>query len=339
MKKIILIFTFIQIINLSLFAQTPTEKLEKLRKINQDTIAKYQSGKVDEALQLARSALDLTISIFGNENVETATSYVNLGAIYKENNKYKESIENYQNALAIYQKNPEQNAARISRTLESVGIVLVFDGKKKEGEEFLLRSVDVAENAFGTGSKETLPYLKSLIGFYVFAKKTDQAQKEFIRLYLATSKHFPSESDELENIKDDFYCFIYQNDEPNEIEKRQKDFYEATGINKSRKSIKGTTDEKSDKPINAGVMNSKAKSLAKPEYPATARVRLAHGSVLVKIKIDEEGRVISAKSLCGDRLLQNVSEEAARKSSFTPATVDGKPVKVSGIIVYNFVRK
>ncbi len=208
MKKIILIFTFIQIINLSLFAQTPTEELAKLRKINQETIAKYQSGKVDEALQLARSALDLTISIFGNENVETATSYVNLGAIYKENNKYKESIENYQNALAIYQKTPEQNAARIARILESVGIVLVFDGKKKEGEEFLLRSVDVAENAFGTGSKETLPYLKSLIGFYVFAKKTDQAQKEFIRLYLATSKHFPSESDELENIKDDFYCFI-----------------------------------------------------------------------------------------------------------------------------------
>jgi len=31
------------------------------------------------------------------------------------------------------------------------------------------------------------------------------------------------------------------------------------------------------------------------------------------------------------------AEEAARKSLFTPTFLSGKPVKVTGIVIYNFV--
>lgn len=85
-----------------------------------------------------------------------------------------------------------------------------------------------------------------------------------------------------------------------------------------------------------GVVNSLAKSLPRPNYPATAKAVRAHGAVNVKVLIDENGRVISANAVSGHPLLQNAAEEAARSARFTPTTLSGVPVKVSGVIIYNF---
>jgi TonB family protein len=91
------------------------------------------------------------------------------------------------------------------------------------------------------------------------------------------------------------------------------------------------------KTINGGVLNGKAISLPKPAYPLGARAMGAKGSVNVKITIDEAGNVISAEAVSGDALLREVCVEAARKARFNPTTLGGKPVKVTGIVVYNFV--
>ena len=88
---------------------------------------------------------------------------------------------------------------------------------------------------------------------------------------------------------------------------------------------------------NVGVVNGKAVSLVKPDYPSAAKAVNAEGAVRVKIVIDEEGKVISAKAVSGHALLKKASELAAWKSTFTPTKKDGKPVVVEGILVYNFV--
>ena len=308
MKKIILIFAFIQVMSFSLIAQTSTEEIEKLRQVNQETLATYKAGKFNDALKSAQTALDLTIKIFGAEHIETATSHTNLGAIYRATKKYKEAAEHFQKALTIYQQNPKQNAGRIAKTSESLGIILALDGKKKQGEEVLLQSVISAENAYGKESKEILPYLKSLSDFYIYVKKPVEAQQVFVRRYLITAKHFQLTSKELEAVADDFYCFSLQNYKSNEIDARRTEFYEATRSVRSE-AIKSAESETSGKTISAGVVNSKAKNLAKPAYPASARARAAQGTIPVKVKIDEEGKVISAKAICGDSDLQTRSEE------------------------------
>lgn len=89
--------------------------------------------------------------------------------------------------------------------------------------------------------------------------------------------------------------------------------------------------------FDVGVVNAKATQLVKPEYPAAAKAVNAGGAVNVKVVIDEEGNVISAKAISGHALLKNVSETAAWKSKFTPTKKNGKPVTVEGILVYNFV--
>lgn len=90
-------------------------------------------------------------------------------------------------------------------------------------------------------------------------------------------------------------------------------------------------------PISGGVLNGKAVRLVQPPYPAIARSARASGQVRVQIIIDENGNVISASPVSGHPLLQGAAVSAARASKFSPTTLAGQPVKVSGIIIYNFV--
>jgi len=90
-------------------------------------------------------------------------------------------------------------------------------------------------------------------------------------------------------------------------------------------------------PISGGVLNGKAISLPKPQYPPIARAAHASGTVVVQVLIDENGSVVSAKAVSGHPLLQAVAVSAARQARFSPTKLSGQPVKVTGVIQYNFV--
>ena len=90
-------------------------------------------------------------------------------------------------------------------------------------------------------------------------------------------------------------------------------------------------------PISGGVLNGKAISLPKPQYPAIAKAAHAAGTVTVQVLIDENGSVVSAKAVSGHPLLQAVAVAAARQARFSPTKLSGQPVKVTGVIQYNFV--
>jgi len=90
-------------------------------------------------------------------------------------------------------------------------------------------------------------------------------------------------------------------------------------------------------PISGGVLNGKAVHLVQPTYPQIARQAHASGTVVVQVLIDENGTVISAHAISGHPLLQAVAVAAARASRFSPTKLSGQPVKVNGVIQYNFV--
>jgi protein TonB len=90
-------------------------------------------------------------------------------------------------------------------------------------------------------------------------------------------------------------------------------------------------------PISGGVLNGKAISLPKPAYPPIAKAAHASGTVTVQVTIDENGNVISAHAVSGHPLLQAVAVAAARGARFSPTKLSGQPVKVTGVITYNFV--
>lgn len=94
-----------------------------------------------------------------------------------------------------------------------------------------------------------------------------------------------------------------------------------------------------DPPIRSlGVVNSKAKYLPAPPYPAAAIALNVQGSVTVQVLIDESGRVISANASSGHPLLRDAAQRAALNARFSPTYLSKVPVKVTGVIVYNFNR-
>lgn len=91
------------------------------------------------------------------------------------------------------------------------------------------------------------------------------------------------------------------------------------------------------KMISGGVLNGKATQLVKPAYPPAAKAVNASGAVNVQITIDENGDVISAVASSGHPLLRTAAVDAAKASKFAPTLLSGQPVKVTGVVVYNFV--
>jgi protein TonB len=89
--------------------------------------------------------------------------------------------------------------------------------------------------------------------------------------------------------------------------------------------------------VSGGVLNGKAISKPQPAYPPIAKAARASGQVTVQIVVDEGGRVISASAVSGHPLLQQAAVAAARQARFSPTLLSGVPVKVSGVVTYNFV--
>ncbi len=91
------------------------------------------------------------------------------------------------------------------------------------------------------------------------------------------------------------------------------------------------------KVVSKGVVTSEALSLPKPAYPPLAKQMGVQGTVSVQVLIDETGKVISAKAISGHPALMSAAQRAALEARFSPTLLSEQPVKVSGVITYNFV--
>ncbi|HEV2883003.1 MAG TPA: energy transducer TonB [Pyrinomonadaceae bacterium] len=89
--------------------------------------------------------------------------------------------------------------------------------------------------------------------------------------------------------------------------------------------------------VSGAVINSKVISKPSPAYPMLAKQARVQGTVTVEIVIDEQGRVMSAQATSGHPLLRMAAQQSAYQARFSPTSISGQPVKVSGVITYNFI--
>jgi outer membrane biosynthesis protein TonB len=89
--------------------------------------------------------------------------------------------------------------------------------------------------------------------------------------------------------------------------------------------------------VKHGIVNGRALSLPIPDIPAGAGRIMIRITVYVDVLIDEEGNVIRAGATSGGFALQEASRNAACRAKFSPTLVDGAPIKVAGMVTYNFV--
>jgi len=89
--------------------------------------------------------------------------------------------------------------------------------------------------------------------------------------------------------------------------------------------------------VSSTVLLAKVIILPKPPYPILAKQMGVQGTVNVQVLVDETGNVVSAQAVKGHPMLITAAQNAARRARFTPTMLNSVPVKVQGVIVYNFV--
>jgi protein TonB len=89
-------------------------------------------------------------------------------------------------------------------------------------------------------------------------------------------------------------------------------------------------------PIAVGSLVSKAKSRVAPSYPMIARTARVTGNVTVFLVVNQKGEVESVVRAEGPQQLRQAASEAARRWKFNTTEIDGRPVRVTGYLTFNF---
>jgi TonB family protein len=88
--------------------------------------------------------------------------------------------------------------------------------------------------------------------------------------------------------------------------------------------------------VSEGVLQGSALQRVKPIYPLAAQHARVSGLVVVQVTISEEGRVTDAIVISGHPFLRDAAVQAARQWVFAPTMLSRVPVKVQGILSFNF---
>jgi protein TonB len=94
--------------------------------------------------------------------------------------------------------------------------------------------------------------------------------------------------------------------------------------------------EKQPLRVSSRVLTGAAIERKTPIYPPLAKQARIEGSVVVEVVISLDGRVEAVRPLGGHPLLTSAALEAARGWRFNPTMLNGVPVRVTGLITFNF---
>lgn len=306
MKKLIIII--ILIMAFSAFAQTSDK--EALEKSNENVASAQSNKKYGDAIKFAHQSVDLSLKIYGDKNRLTAIAYENLGLLYREDKKYKLASENLQKAIEIYQKDLKQNGTDLASVYEKLALAQLLDKQVMEAETSYLKAIEIAESISGSDSKEVFQPTLSTAVFYAQRENVEKSLDYFIKSYALAIKNYGKESNEFEtaNIYQKYFLLT---------DLWNKDFI------KKKSEIVGYE-------IGGPV------SLPRATYPKSVGYTGRRGKIVVKVLINEKGKVIDATAVFGEMYFARSAENAARGARFKPSIQNGKPIKVSDYIVYRY---
>jgi hypothetical protein len=88
--------------------------------------------------------------------------------------------------------------------------------------------------------------------------------------------------------------------------------------------------------VSAGVLFGLVDHMEPPKYPEEGLKSRTHGDVILKVVVDESGKVILSTPVEGDPLLTAASLDALRESHFRPYLLNGTPLKVESQVGFHF---
>lgn len=305
-------------------------QLGEASQLSASVVKLYNERKYDEALPLAKRAVEIREQVLGHEHQLVADAIINLAAVYQVKGNVDKSEASYESALKIYEKTLAPDDLKFTRLLESLALLERFSRNDyNRAIIYYQRSLAIKEKKIGASQEVLIPILKALAELYELSNKNKdavQVHQRIISIYEQTSVNDLSK---LIQPLQRYACVTERlklKDETKKAEDR---------IQEIETSFEMKRLQSDDKVIKTGVLNGIAISKPAPPYPEAAKQQHVSGTVKVWITVDETGRVIDAAP-CGHPLLTDAAVRAAYAARFTPTLLSGQPVKVVGVITYNF---
>lgn len=311
-----------------LFSQTPQEspELKQATDFTQSAVNLFQEKKYDEALSQAKKGLEIRERLLPRSDVRISVSLIYIADIYMVKRDYGAAKKVLERLLEIQVERSGSEDVSLAPTLDRLAVIYYREGDPRKSEELYQRALASREKAYGAESARVAETLYALAQFYRSERDSERAAKHFARSLKIYGKLSGVWSPEFERASDAYTCLSYESGRPELLEE----------LNWIRKFLDNSPTKKAL--LEGGVLNGKAVSLPKPEYPSAARDRRLSGTVTVRVEIDESGKVINAHDMCqGPPFLSESCVKAALKARFSPTKLYGAPVKVKGIIQYHFV--
>lgn len=314
-------------------------------RLNGEVMKLYREGKYDEALPLAKRVLEIREKSPGGDDMTVAYALHNVASIYEAKGKGSDAEPLFRRELTILEKHGAADSELAADIYSQLGLIRLSARDYKEAEAPLLRALGIKEKLHGTDEASLVPVLFNLTDLYFLRGEPEQAHSFLGRAVSILARQPPRKDQAAANRLNSYLCPLMGRSAANDKELADKvsnaiwRFEEPEAAARFEKEEKerearGETDKKI---VGGGVLNGRAVSKPAPQYPAAAKQQGVMGTVVVKIVVDESGKVIKADAVCGHPLLAKAAIDAARAARFTPTLLAGMPVQVSGIITYNFV--
>jgi TonB family protein len=303
-------------------ARSESSELVEAARLSTEVVRLYSEKKFGEAQPLAERALALREKALGPDHGLVGRALLNLAAIQTGREKYKQAEESYRRAAAIFERGGTKK--QLIEARRQLGALLLRRGEHAGAKPLLASVVSLGEG--GEGDRDGLAYaLNLLTQVHLLEGEAELAAQTWHRALTIWRELYGKDDERVQGFEDSMACLLVRTlGYPRSVEFNER----LSELEMQARGVDLTA---------GGLINGKAIKKPHPDYPDMARAQRVQGTVVVRITVDETGKVTSAKAICGPKQLGPPSEQAARRALFEPTQLDGRPVKVTGVITYNYV--
>jgi hypothetical protein len=319
-------------------------------RLSQTVAELYQKGKYDQALPLAKRVVEMAESTFGPSDVHVAVALQNLAEIQLAKKSFAEAEKSFERVVKIFASGPERQSDFAVAALRRLAS-LRYDDKDYEGSaELLERVLDIMEKTLGKNDLKLIEILWELANAKSANHEISRAEHIALQALRMQEQYLgPSHPETLKSMQRYACGVVLVGTDDLKTKEDDSEFSDDERTLNARAiclvgQLRSDCRNNAGKPLTSislargSVINDRATHLKLPFFPGTTRVSKSHSTAYVAILIDESGKVINAKPVCGDSTSRfiGVSLSSARDAVFPPTEVNGKQVQIVGFLTFTF---
>jgi TonB family protein len=256
--------------------------------------------------------------------LKEATDLTNAAVKLFNEQKPDAALKKVKRALEIREKLLPRTDPLVAESLGQAGNLYLITRDYDNARKIFERLLVIHEERFGPEHIQVADTLYAMGQSYRLLRKYDLALNAYKRSLMIYGRESGVKTPAFERASIGMRCLDFET----------KDF----DINKELEAIQKQFASPGDSPTSLAILNGKALSMPRPEYPMGVLGPRASGTVSVFVEVDEQGNVSSVRDVCqGPPDLTAATMKAVRKARFSPTIVSGQPVRVTGFVQYNFV--